>query len=304
MKFHNKVAGYYKIEKVVNAGSALEFKEPITGWFPNMILNTGLDIQGTDSTNIIMTCLLGSGNTPPQATDLALVSSLGSVSATSCTKGNSSSPDYYKYATLVYRFGAGVATGNISEVAVGWGTASGQLLSRALILDELGDPTTITKLSDEVLDVTYQYRIYPSLADFTGGFTLTGNKGAIYTYTGRIANAETTMAGYNFGIYPPYPIAYGDISVYAYTGGLGLITATPTGGNGTKTGTNSEYVSGSYKMASSATFGLTDSNSGLGIRSIMVNATQGSWQFEFNTPILKTASDILTINTEVSWARA
>jgi len=306
MKLHSKICGYYKIERVINAGTVLEYKVPLLDWFPNLITDSGLDKFGYYSGGsqfYDVFCRLGSGSATPDVTDLDLASPLGnSITKMSYLTGNSSSPLYYKWARTVYRFGPGIATGNISEVGVGWGPSSGQLFSRALILDGLGDPTTITKLADETLDVTYEFRINPSLDDFTGGFSLTGNKAASFTYTGRIANAGADIVSYSSST---YPLVLAGISLNAYTGSMGSITGAPTGSNGGASGGTPEtYTPGSYKLNVNAmNFALGVGNNALGMKSFLIQCNQQSWQLELNTPIMKTSSDVLTLDVEVSWGR-
>ena len=88
---------------------------------------------------------------------------------------------YYRWAKVTWRFGQGVAAGNISEVGLGWGNSN--LWNRALIKDANGNPTTITVLSDEYLDVVSEIRDYPTLSS-SGSFNLLDKTGAIInTYT-------------------------------------------------------------------------------------------------------------------------
>jgi len=305
MRLHNKVAGFYKIERVINAGSALEYKEPIVDWFPNLILDTGMDIVGYASSGVSFFngyCRIGSGNTTPAVTDLALQSQLAYTGTVqSILMGNSSSPLYYKWGRITYRFDAGVGTGNISEVGVGWGPdTSGTLFSRALILDGSLVPTTITKLADEVLDVTYEFRIYHSLTDFTGGFTLTGNKGASYTYTGRSAEVNSVMQSYSGAI---YPLLYSNIYVSGYTGLIGTVTGIPAGTEYRVSAAPNTYVPGSYTLSGTVSWTISQGNDALGLRSIRIQGTQCDWQLELNTPIMKTSSDTLSLNINFSWSR-
>lgn len=304
MQLHNKVAGRYKIEKVINAGTALEYKVPLTGWFDNLITNKGLDFFGVLSTGTPVytnMCMVGSSNTAPANTDLAMGSLLGFTNTKqSSTFSNSSSPDYYKRGVIVYRFPAGTGTGNISEVGVGTTTTSGNLFSRALVLDINGNPTTITKLSDEILDVTYEFRVYPVLTDVTGSITLTGNKGATYNYTGRVSSATTVMAGYMGN---PHPLIYIALGVTAYTGSIGAVTSVPTGTPSTGGSTIPAYVNGTYNTNFTISFSVSQGNLTGGIKSILLVGTQMDWQFEFNNAIAKTASDTLSITGNVSWGR-
>jgi len=303
LQVHSRVAGFYKIERVINAGSALEYKELLVDWFSNLILDIGLDRLREDYFNDY--CLVGSGNTAPAVNNLSMQSFLGmSGLAISNYVGNSGSPDYYKYAVLVYRFNAGVATGNISEVGIGWGSASGQLFSRALVLDDNGDPTTITKLSDEVLDVTYQLRLYPKLTDVAGSFTFTGNKGGSYTYNSRAGQVSTPMFMNNQKIRPLFSI---NNHLIAYTGNISDVTGVPSGDIGSVNNISLGYTPGSFVHNVRATFSISQVNNALGIKSLYLvcepSYPQFTWQFQLNTPIMKTSSDSLSIDLSYSWSR-
>ena len=304
MQLHNKIVGRYKIEKVINAGSALEYKVPVTGWFDNLITNTGLDLFGVlpiGTPGYIRTCMVGSSNTPPQFTDLAMGSLLGSkVLHSAHTASNSSSPEYYRQVVLTYRLDAGVGTGNISEVGLGYSTVSGKLFSRALVLDDIGNTVTISKGADEILDITYAFRVYPVLTDFTGSFTLTGNKGGSYNYTGRVANVGTIM---QTSTGQPHTLIFGNPSITAYNGSISSITGIPAGTASGSSSTIPAYVNGSYNTNFTATFSVAQGNLSGGIKSLQVQGGQMTWQIEFDTAIPKTSSDTLSITGNISWGR-
>ena len=148
-----KIGGLYKIE-AVNAKTGK--KRLLADWFPNLITNIGLDRIATNA-DFMSYCHVGTNSTTPTINDTALRTFVGSTNTitTSTYTVNSTSP-YYASFIRVYRFNAGIAIGNLSEVGIGWSaTGTGSVLfSRALILDSYGNPTTITFLSDEYLDVT------------------------------------------------------------------------------------------------------------------------------------------------------
>lgn len=151
-----------------------------TGWFKNLITNNGLDLPATNGL-WCRRCYVGSGNTAPAVGDTSLVSQV----AVSTDKAGPDSAGHvftdaptneagYHFFTKTYNFGPGVAEGVLAEVAVGEGPSN--LFSRALILDGLGNPTTVTVLSDEILDVTYELRMYHQDLgdDVTGVIALDG----------------------------------------------------------------------------------------------------------------------------------
>lgn len=77
----------------------------------------------------------------------------------------SAGPATEDYSSVVgsWVFPPGSATGIIAEIGVG--PNSGNLTTRALIRDENGNPTTITKGPIDSLTVTYQLREYPDKTD-------------------------------------------------------------------------------------------------------------------------------------------
>ena len=62
-------------------------------------------------------------------------------------------------------FANGLAAGNISELAVGSSNNNTSACARALVRDELGNPTTITVLAGETLIVTWEWRRWWTVAD-------------------------------------------------------------------------------------------------------------------------------------------
>lgn len=286
------VKGRYKIEKVFNAGSCLEYKVPLTGWFDNLVLDNGLNKFMTASFREgNSTIFLGSGNSTPVVGQLALDSVRGSSSSASWSTGNYGAPNYIKWARIIARFNAGNCTGNISEVGCG---ASGSLISRALILDSGGNPTTITKLSDEVLDVTFELHIQQATGDTSGGFTLTGSKGGSYTYTMRAADIDV---GLNYQFYV-FLTEYNDAKVIGYSGSINSITGLPSGTSYyPDSSTWSSYISGSFQRNLTSYWGLASGNSSTGLASLLCQVCYRTvyFQAQLNTPIMKTSSDVLTI---------
>ena len=157
--------------------------------FTNLILNSGLDRMAAGT--FIAGCVLGSASSTPVVTDTSITGILGS-STTLQTHGvgtaNTSTPPYWCSYYWTYRFIEGVATGNISQVAMAFGTVSAgtTLFSLALVKDSGGTPITITKLADEVLDVTYTLQLFCPSADVTGTISISGVN---YDYVARPSQA-------------------------------------------------------------------------------------------------------------------
>jgi hypothetical protein len=295
-----EVSGWFKIEAIKPDGS----KRILADWFPNLITDQGLDRMGTSNTWISY-CHVGTGSTAPATSDTQLVSFLASSnSRTTTTRGIQSSSPYYTYRTHTYRFNEGVAAGNLSEVGVGWTAANGALYSRALILDGAGNPTTLTILSNETLDVTYQCRHYIPETDVTGTVVL---RGTTHTWTARAANCTGGNYWWNQGTAYDVGIA-ANASIYgnsAYTGAIGAITTIPSGTNlSGGTLAFSAYSASSLLIDATITYSLAQGNNALGIGAILVSMGLGYYQIGFTpTNIMKTADDVLVLNLRHSWAR-
>src|SRR5690606_16896989 len=146
-----------------------------TPWFNNLILDQGLNqIGGSFNGSTLNNAFVGTGNAAPNVGDTQLQSLLAtSNSILSVSASTSAVSPYGASKTWVFRFNAGVAAGNLAEVGVG--NAATLLFSRALIQDDLGNPTTFPVAGDEVLDVTYQLTYFPPLDDVLGTIEITGS---------------------------------------------------------------------------------------------------------------------------------
>ena len=275
--------------------------------FTNLILNSGLDHMAAGA--FIAGCVLGSASSTPVVTDTSITSILGTsttLQAYGVGTANTSTPPYWCSYYWTYRFIEGKATGNISQVAMAFGTVNATtnaytgLFSLALVKDSGGTPITITKLADEVLDVTYTLQLFCPSADVTGTISISGVN---YDYVARPASAATWAANTNFAAYT--------VSI-AYTGVLGTQLTSPSGSSvGTGTITASAYTTGNYYRDVAYFWDLNNGNHASGIRSIYVGAGGGGtirWQIEYSavsdaTTIPKDATKRLTLNVRFSWGR-
>ena len=159
-----------------------------TGWFFNHVLDSGL-IRMVNA-EWIDRCVVGSGNSTPIDGQTALDSFVASTDVTAIGLSDMggiqvAAAPYYWWGRRTWRFAVGTATGNLSEVGLGWGNAN--LWNRALIKDVNGSPTTITVLADEYVDVVSEVRVYPQ-DNISGSFNVVDKFGATvstHTYTAR-----------------------------------------------------------------------------------------------------------------------
>lgn len=300
---------FHVVKRRVADDSIVEARE-----FENIITDAGLNRWG--SGGVIDRCMVGSGNTTPTASDVSLVSRV----ATSTTVQNPtttfafSAVDRWQEYSVGYRFAAGAATGTLAEVAVGW--ADTGIWSRALIRDTSGNPTSLTLLADEYLDVFYTVRLqYPS-TDVTGTVVLGGTN---YAWAMRpIVLSSNTNFGYMFGgAFCSYVDGVGGSAgcyAEAYSGDLVATSNTyPTG----KLSTNSTvttiapYVDGSatgvYARDLEFTFNTSGAVGSLKTAVFLLyraySAFQTGWQCAFTPAIPKTNTQTLKLTLRVSWAR-
>lgn len=292
IELESKVAGMFKIEAVKADGS----RRVLADWFPNLITNYGLNYIGS-STDWLNCCQVGSGSTPPNVADTALASRIAGTSTINSTvDGNQSSAPYFVWRRNTYRFAEGVATGNISEVGVG-PSINGNLLSRALILDSGGTPTTISVQSDESLDVTYEFRYYPPATDNT--FTL-NISGVDYSVTTRAASV-TSSSDWTLNF-----MWRGSLlgSARAYNGAIGSITGSPSGaGSAASSKVDASYSANSHQREGTVTWALNSGNLSGGIGAITVQHGIGLYQLGFTPKIPKNSTKIFSITVRHSWAR-
>lgn len=310
MRIHEEYEGIFTISafKVDAKGDEIPGtrRAPVPP-FRNLITNGGLDRMGGNA-DYLTWCQVGSGSTAPSAGDSNLVSRVaGSSTLQSTLSGVQPSAPYFTWRRNTKRFATGVAAGNLAEVGMGW-LSTGGLFSRALILDALGTPTTITILADESLDVTYELRAYPKVTDSTGTIVATGNIGGSYDFIMRAANVTSNddLLGWHIA---QNGTEQGRLSVSAitsrrvYNGPIGPITGLPSGSSLNVLVNQLAYSLGSLERKFVVALGLNDGNIASGINSTSVKIGIGVYQCQFTPPIPKTSEDEVNLTFVHTWAR-
>ena len=150
-----------------------------SAWCPNIIVNGAFDYWFQNTNNIgIMGFVAGAGTATPQPTDTSLQSFLGGgglVEEGWVTKNTTVSPRSITVGVRI-RASEGAVVGNVAEIALCRGTSgipnnSTPIFNRARVVDEMGNPTTITVLSDEFLEVIYEITFY-AIDGATGTLTI------------------------------------------------------------------------------------------------------------------------------------
>lgn len=269
-----------------------------SGWFNNMILNSGLNQMLSSSTATTTYSCVGTGSNPvtPEQTSLQTFLANSGTSISNYTSGVVGTSPFYSFYRLIYTYDVGIAAGNLTEVGIR-GTTTGNLFSRALIRDNLGNPTTFTVLGDEILQVTYELRCYPNQTDVVIN-NVESSPGVTHTITIRPRNSTS-----NFSQHPYYPYT-ANVGVAQLA--TGLITGITSSPSGILSGTGSivylPYVQNSFKRGLSFTWSISSSNSN-NINSCTISTDMGLFQIGFNPPLVKTSSDILRLDFELSWGR-
>lgn len=285
--------------------------------FHNLVLNTGLTRMAVSTW--IDRCCVGTGNSAPVASQVALDSFLASTTETASGTEDTggiqvTTVPFYWFGRRTWRFAVGVATGNISEIGLGWGNAT--LWNRALIKDTAGNPTTITVLADEYLDVISEVRVYPK--ESTGSFNLVDKLGAVistHSYTARPRFGTSEYAGAWMSQKVQY--AVNGNQAYQDTFGIGIdsIPTTPTGKVTTSFTTNnlthialenglkaskvissSEANIGDHKSFTTSLYGLM-----CGGAFNYLGTSSCGYNWEINPPIPKDAETILTYSFTLTW---
>lgn len=296
------VQAYFKL-KAVNADTGVE--RDLSGWFPNIVLNSGLDrmSQGVWIDRV----MVGSGNSTPVATQTALdafVASATSRTEAAETRQTTTSPYYYSF-TSTWRFEQGVAAGNLSEIGLGWGNSA--CWNRALIKDTGGNPTTITVLANEYLDVYVEIRVYPPMADIVSTInlldasnnvisthTITARPAMSYAPPGAIPFSKVIQIGHESSLSQPLNI---------YSSGTLNGIATNISGSATSLAAPSSGLSYpnlrtcAYKL--SIAIGTANMNHAM----LLIISNLGRWKYEISPPISKNDTQTLEHNFQMSWDR-
>lgn len=299
-----------------------------TGYQKNLILNQGLDFfGGSNGTDVMAYCVIGSGNSQPSYTQNKLDTAVLGVSGTaSSTKYDYNAADGNLYKTnrvCKYSF-TGLNNVNISELGLAStysNTSTYYLCTRALIKDSNGNPTTITVLSGESLQIYYKLWAVFDITDKTGKINLLDGVGGStsYNYIVRPATVGVTdpLAGGNtFASNIGLPIYYlnrsTDRGLYVSSSDISNIASLPSdlvsSGSIYKESliSHGTYTSGTYKKIITLNCPVDKLNQR--ITSLFLYTSFGSWQISLkstsdNSGFTKTSTQTLSIPIEFSWGR-
>ena len=256
---------------------------------PNVILLSGMAIM-SDRSDWFNWCQVGLSDDPPVNTQTSLQAWLigtNQFAPVPTATGAPAVAPFYGFKEKVFRFPALTGSNQIlKEVGVGWGDGSGgadEIISRALIVDINGNTIAPSWKVGELLDVTYQLRYYPPLADDMGNIVLNGIG---YDYILKAAEATSTSAwASNIGA------AIGQVSLFntdwqSYDGDISAdVDGSPAGLTAACDNADQFNVpvgSPAYTVGVATNCGITGWNLGLGIRSLRIKTTAGNYQIQFD----------------------
>jgi hypothetical protein len=271
-----------------------------TGWFSNLIVDQGLLLCTTQFTWYNYT-YIGSAGSAPTVSD----TQMGALLASSTTEPTANvntygvAPNYEFSETVVRRFNAGVGTGTIREIGIGYNSTSvGGLFARHNVTPE------ITKAANQVVDVSYRFTVWPQIADVAGTSVISGITYDTIT-RGLNLDATNTDAFRQFGPQDSLNSIWN-----CWDGGLGALDAnTPQGTEGLA---GMDITWGAAAQGSrifNNKWGLGNGNAPGGVRTI-----RGGWEFGIyyqtqytaqgtGDPIFKDTFKELDLDWTFTWAR-
>lgn len=290
-KINTKVAGMFTFNTVDSKTGKIT--NSITT--SNMIVDSGLESIGEDF-SLISSCVVGGSNSPVNVTDKKLISQIAETNIIlETTFGAVETPPYNKWIKKVFRFDRGLAEGALREVGVR--DSKGNLFSRALIKNNDGTPITLNILPDEFLDVVYELKVYISEADTTKNITVNGVQ---HSVTIRPANIATGSEYVGTGVASNFN---SDVHSF-YSGSIGTIKTSPGGirySHGRRL--TGDYVKKSRSRVFNFSAGLGNANFENGLRSLLLETSQGDFQVEFSPALPKDSSTIISIDLTIQWGR-
>lgn len=299
-----KVGCEYKIYTSKKGEDNLKERTP---WFFNHLTDLGLD-QLASNGAWRRHCQIGAGSATPLDSDIALQSRLASVDSTqNMPAGTIDTVNRWLSVQLIYTFPAGIMGGNFNVSEVGVGSASsGGLTSRALILDSLGAPTSISVQEDEDLVVAWRLWVRQPTEDVFSG-EVSGRDAVM-----RACNVNTNGTNYLGWRYhfssgaaiALFSLASEGNTQHIFNGAISAITGVPSGLSEAISGpTVATYVAGSRRRVLTYNISNAQGNWLEGISSLAFKFGPGSWQLGITPPIKKTSLQTARIIVYVTWDR-
>ena len=256
------VKGHYILEKYDAKTNKL--KQVLE--FDNVILNQIFDALYTGNEYYRnFEIVLGTGTSTPLPTNTGLDNKIVAASCSVNKLYSNSAPDYAvanKYST---RFNAGAINNTITEIGLRVNLDGYITASRSLILDNNGNPTSLTVAENEYLDISYILTYYPNLTETTGTFELDG---VTYEYLNKPINVTNISLNFRGNGY-----LGGNLKLRLSDNNTPVdITTALSSSNSTGSISRSTYITGTYKQRFQVTLELNQGNFDTGIGSVTVHS--------------------------------
>lgn len=287
------VMGLYKLRRIRKEDIEDENPVPVdeTDWQENLITDRGL--HNMCNTQFMYYCVVGEGGRFPHVDDLTLERPLMTVGVHSHqgTGLGSVDGDEYMYTRWKYRYPAVSAPMSIREIGVTYSSGGGNLTSRSLVTNTLGEPSTFFLMPGEILEAFYEIRVILPKTDKTGLVQIGNTE---YAYTSRLCNyigshnlgssANGTWNG--AGLY--LTRARTSWPIEAYSGDIGSITGNPSGTGGRTYTQSASKISDEPSVLYTCHSNIDYNNYGGGIGAIKIMYGPVYWQVGFSPKIPKT----------------
>lgn len=276
--------------------------------FKNLVTDAGLNALGNSAaSSLARYCRFGTGSIPPSVEQTSLISPIGVIKdyQRNISSGNSGIAPWYNYRRREWIFNPGDVSGNLTEIGFfnSGNFSSAVMFSRALIKDELGNPTTLTILPDEYVYVTYELRAYVGdLTDVQAEIELGG-----ITYNLNIRKYKINEDYQS--IWGPDNSPYANNSPYVYaspeqaglTGNVPYTTRVSMGGSGTL----QTYVSNSLKRSFVTTSSPSQANIPGGFNQILATgfSDYAGFSIFFDKMVPKDTEKTMSFTITTSWSR-
>ena len=276
--------------------------------FRNLITNAGLNALGSGTTinNLIQYLAVGTGSNTPSFTDTALqaeiarTNSNGGFADVDTANGSGDTLVYWsRVRTRV--FTESQANGNLAELGFFNQATGGTLWNRQLFLDELGNPTVITKTNEDQLRVQYEYRIYPPMADNVQNIVINGVDTSVTSRPMQVANTAVwgstgLMTSLGSTAITPQSWVSETATLLGRNGG---IQGTPAGSTAYQA-----YTPGTFYREAQTTFGPSQANFATGVQYHAISLLGGcQYQMVFSPKIQKTNTQRLEIMHRITFNR-
>lgn len=334
MNIQTGLEGRYRFEAFRTDESGNEIpgsRRVLADWFKNLVTNAGLhSLCQTHTFYQLTRCRVGSGSNIPAESDVALAAQVAEVNAAGNNSiirenGVNAHSPYYGWNRFTYRFNAGTVSGNLAEVGVAF--QDGTLFSRALIRGPSGDPTTISVLPDETLDVVFEVRTYAPLQDAVRQMDIGGVQTAVTIRAAAVnAVSASPIIGAGWSNSDTYRNRYGvaasggnNVSIVTSPNAIGDITGMPAVSGNARSyyasltaPTNQGHTNvkcdalpyqDDFVARGRMILGLYQGNINGGIRSMLVQTIAGLYQIGFEPPVQKVPDKIFSLDFALAIGR-